>query len=228
LLVILGLLAWVGGSLVVAEYVVGFIMVWLLGDKISEPTYMAVYSGLAYAAAGALIIFVPWRIKKKWGTTREEVGLLGAPTWTDIGLSVVGFGAYFVLAAVVVAIFSLFPWFDAGQAQDVGFSGLADVGQKLVAFLALVIIAPIAEEMIFRGWLYGKMRKRTNMWVAMLVVSALFGLMHGQWNVGVNVFAMSLIMCGMREITGTIWGGIILHMIKNGVAFYFLFVVAGL
>jgi membrane protease YdiL (CAAX protease family) len=59
---------------------------------------------------------------------------------------------------------------------------------------------------------------------AILITSVLFGIMHGQWKVGVTVFAMSIGMCVMRELTGTIWSGIILHMIKNGIAFFFLFV----
>ena len=60
--------------------------------------------------------------------------------------------------------------------------------------------------------------------IANLLVSVLFGLVHMQWNVGINVFAMSVVMCALREITGTIYAGILLHMLKNGVAFYLLYV----
>ena len=49
--------------------------------------------------------------------------------------------------------------------------------------------------------------------------------MHFQWNVGVNVFALSVVLCALREITGTIYAGILTHMIKNGVAFYLLYLV---
>ena len=95
----------------------------------------------------------------------------------------------------------------------------------------LVVVAPVVEELIFRGWLYGKMREATHgkfrTWVAiglpMLLVSLLFGLVHGQWNVGVVVFAMSLVMCALREITGTIYAGMLVHMLKNAVAFMLLF-----
>lgn len=57
-----------------------------------------------------------------------------------------------------------------------------------------------------------------------LVVSMVFGILHGQWNVGVNVFALSLVMCLLREYTGSVWAGIVLHMTKNALAFYMLFV----
>ena len=61
--------------------------------------------------------------------------------------------------------------------------------------------------------------------ISILLVSLLFGIVHLQWNVGVNVFAMSIVMCLMREITGTIHAGILMHMLKNGIAFYLLFVL---
>ena len=56
-------------------------------------------------------------------------------------------------------------------------------------------------------------------------MSILFGVVHMQWNVGVNVFAMSVVLCGLREITGTIYSGILVHMIKNGLAFYYLYIL---
>ena len=49
--------------------------------------------------------------------------------------------------------------------------------------------------------------------------------MHGQWNVGVNVFAMSIVLCTLREITGTIYAGILLHMLKNTIAFVLVYIV---
>ena len=61
------------------------------------------------------------------------------------------------------------------------------------------------------------------MGLAIFLVSLLFGVVHLQWNVGVNVFAMSVVLCGLREITGTIYSGIVLHILKNGIAFYILY-----
>ena len=155
------------------------------------------------------------------------------PTWTDIGLAPVGFIVYVLLAAGLTGLFSIFPWFDSEQVQDVGFSFLSSGFDRIVAFVTLVVVAPIAEEILFRGWLYGKMRSqllakfsdRTSMIISIVLVSILFGFLHGQWNVGVNVFAMSIVLCGLREITGTIYSGILLHMLKNGIAFYLLFVL---
>jgi membrane protease YdiL (CAAX protease family) len=58
----------------------------------------------------------------------------------------------------------------------------------------------------------------------MVATSVLFGLIHGQWNVGVDVFVLSMVACSLREVTGSIWAGILLHMLKNALAFYIIFV----
>ena len=159
-------------------------------------------------------------------TNREELGLKGTPTWIDIGLAPVGFILYFLLATLLVGIFSRFDWFDVTETQNVGYDNLYSAFDRIVAFIALVVIAPIAEEIIFRGWLYGKLRARLSLVPAIILVSALFGFLHGQWNVGINVFALSIILCLQREITGTIYSGIVLHMLKNGIAFSLLYLVA--
>lgn len=69
------------------------------------------------------------------------------------------------------------------------------------------------------------MSNKASMAVSTLLTSLLFGIVHLQWNVGVTVFALSVVLCAMREITGTTYAGILTHMIKNGVAFYMLFIL---
>lgn len=160
-------------------------------------------------------------------TDRNEMGLEGLPTWTDIGLAPIGFVLYLVLAFGLMWIFSLFPWFDASQAQETGLDSFITSADAIIAYLRLVVVAPLIEEIIFRGWLYGKLRNcllarfsdRTSMLISIFVVSIAFGVAHGQWNAGVNMFAMSIVLCGLRETTGTIYSGILMHIIKNGVAF---------
>jgi membrane protease YdiL (CAAX protease family) len=62
-------------------------------------------------------------------------------------------------------------------------------------------------------------------WLTTLVVSVLFGIAHGQWNVGIDVFALSVSMCVLRELTGSIWAGALVHIIKNLIAFIGVFVL---
>ena len=157
-------------------------------------------------------------------TNRSEMGMGEFPTFVDIGLAPIGYVAYIIIANVLITAMSVFQWFNAEQAQDVGFGYFITTGDRIMAMIALVLIAPVVEEIIMRGWLYGKLRTKLGVVAATLLVSVLFGLLHGQWNVAVTTFALSVVMCSLREITGTIWSGILLHMLSNGIAFYLLYI----
>ena len=232
--------AWVGLVVIGAQLVVAYLMIWLFGRQtVSEPVPTAIYSALAYILAFVILLFVTPKlltIFKHPDTImkRNDLGLRGLPTWTDIGLAPVGLIVSVALAALLTTIFGLiFPWFNAEQAQTLGFSTYITGGDRIIAFIVLVLVAPIAEELIFRGWLYGKLRisllgkipERLAIAISILLVSLLFGILHGQWNVGITVFVMSVVMCILREITGTIYAGTLLHMLKNALAFYLLYVV---
>lgn len=157
--------------------------------------------------------------------TRDSLGLRGLFTWTDIGMGVIGFILSMIGALIVTALAAaIFPWIDMEQAQEVGYDNISGFKDMMMAFLALVVIAPVAEEIVFRGWLYGKLRRRTWAIPAILLTSVAFGVAHGQWNVGITVGVMSVFMCLIREMTGTVYGGMIVHMLKNGLAFYMLFI----
>ena len=222
---------WAMISVIAVQFLIGWILISIIGrDALNQPVWTAVYSALSYVAALLLVVLVPRKFIK---ISKNNLGMKDWPTWTDIGLAPVAFVLHLLLALVLVAIFSSFPWFDANEAQDVGFSIYMSGGDRIIAFITLVIIAPIAEEILFRGWLYGNIRERLNGklpdWAGILLsiflVSLVFGMVHLQWNVGVNVFCLSVVLCALREVTGTIYSGILTHMLKNGVAFYLLYVL---
>ncbi len=190
-----------------------------------NPTLLStILAAAIYLLSLLIVIGVPWMLRSHT-TSREEIGLARLPSWADMGLAPLGFTLYFILTAAVLYVVSLiFPAFDTHQAQHTGFGNLGQQYEYLLAFFTLVVVAPVAEEVLFRGYLYGKLRKGAPIWLAMLVTSVLFGAVHGQWNVAVDVFSLSLVLCTLREVTGSIWAGILLHMLKNGVAFYLLFI----
>ncbi len=200
--------------------------------NIDETVFQTAAAAVVYLVCFALIVGVPWLLKR-YRTTRQDIGLTRLPSWMDIGLAPVAFIVYLIASGgFLYLIQQLAPGFNATEPQEIGFENLTYRYEYLLAFLTLVIVAPFAEEAIFRGYLYGKLRKSTPIWVAVLVTSLLFGALHMQWdgnilmglNVGLDVFVLSLVMCGLREATGSIWAGVLLHMMKNGLAFYLLFI----
>ena len=122
--------------------------------------------------------------------------------------------------------------FNMNQKQDLGFS-TATTGLPLgLIFISLVILPPLVEEALFRGFLYGGLRGKLKPISAALITSALFALPHTfgndagaslLWVASVDTFLLSLILVYLREKTGSLWPGIFLHMLKNGLAFASLF-----
>lgn len=226
----LSYMLWVGVVFIASQYAVFLVLVGLskIGlpiGALSQPLLGTIIYAASTLIALAVVILVPKRYLKL-GTSWQELAINRWPSWTDIGLSVVAFVPYVLLLVVFMyAAKAVLPAFNAQQAQDLaGFTSLSGSGQILVAFLTLVVIAPIMEEFIFRGYLYGKLKKTIGVVLAAFFTSLVFGIMHGQLNVGIDVFALSVVLCTLREVTGNIWAGVLLHMIKNGVAFYALFI----
>lgn len=210
-----------------AQFIVGVPMLIILGsDTLKTPLIATIFSVLVYVLSFIFLLFTFKHIKPlKTPVTRNEFGLNNLVTFSDIGLALAGFFGYLAFSAILTALFSVFSWFNLTETQPLLYSTLISPSGKILAALALVVAGPILEEVIYRGLIYGKLRKNHSLITSILTVSILFGFLHGQWNVGVDVFALSVVACLMRETTGTIYAGIILHILKNAIAFYMLFII---
>ena len=228
ILKILLALAWTCASVFLSQYIFYHLFAFFDRDFVASPFLTLLYAIFQYALTLALAILLPYKLLKQSRPARDFFGLSGLPTFIDIGLSLVGFCVFYVLAAVLISIFTQFPWFDPTETQEVGFDPYLFGLDRLFALVSLVLVAPIAEELLFRGYLYAKLRSIiknpvVSVVLSTLLVSALFAFLHGQWNVAVTVFCLSVVLCLLREVTGTIYAGIILHILKNGIAFLMIY-----
>lgn len=224
----LGISLWIvasffGGSIIAGGLLVLLIRLGMPYEGLSTTLRVTVGTTLSFVCSLLFAYYVPKQIIKK-APSPQQMGTTRWIEWQDIGLGVAGLVPYFLLAGVFVSIVGLFMPLDLAQKQDIGFSILSTSTEVMMAFITLVVVAPIVEELLFRGYFYGALRSFMGVFGSSLVVSMVFGILHGQWNVGVNVFALSLVMCLLREYTGSVWAGIVLHMTKNALAFYMLFV----
>ncbi|MDR1197306.1 MAG: CPBP family intramembrane metalloprotease [Candidatus Nomurabacteria bacterium] len=174
----------------------------------------------------ALAVGLPLLIKKQLhlGKVTEILALTRRPRWGDLGKAVLIVIYYFsILFTAMFLLMCFFPDIYS-QEQELGFSTTGNsVPQLVLVFFSLVIVAPVAEELIMRGLLFGKLRQNLPFWPAAIIVSALFALAHGQINVGVDTFILSLFLCWSREKTGAIYTPILIHMLKNLLGFVTIF-----
>ena len=195
-----------------------------LDSYIRPAIFQTAIATLVYALTIAIVIGAPYILRRR-KTSLKVIGLDRLPSWTDIGLAPLVFIGYTLVVTVVLALVTAWiPAFPADQVQDIGFKAFGTRADNILAFITLVVLAPLAEETLFRGYLYGKLKGHVPAIAAAVATSLLFGIAHLQWNVGIDVFVLSLALCGLRSLTGSIWSGVLVHMVKNGIAYYFLFI----
>ncbi len=174
-------------------------------------------SDTANAAAqfiGALaFLLVPIAIAAWRGATVPEalrrLGIRGFRL-SAVGWMLAATGAYLLIAIVYVAIAG------APEQEDIaeGFGALP------VQVLLIVFAAPIAEEVCFRGMLFGGLREGMPRIAAALLSAAIFGGLHATTGVSAipPLIGFGFVLCLLYERTGSIVPGIILHMLNNSVA----------
>ena len=89
-------------------------------------------------------------------------------------------------------------------------------------YLALGILAPLAEEMVFRGAILRTLLSYFNgrmYWVPIIVSALLFGLVHGNMAQLLNAFLIGILLGWMYYRTESIVPGIVLHWVNNTVAY---------
>lgn len=81
-----------------------------------------------------------------------------------------------------------------------------------------VLIAPICEEIFFRGYLFAGLLHRMNFWSAALISAFLFALAHGEIGSFAVLFVFGLVLAALRWRIGSIWPGVAVHMANNATA----------
>ncbi len=86
----------------------------------------------------------------------------------------------------------------------------------LVTIFAVCVMAPIVEELIFRGFIYNCIKKLTGrIWIAAIVTSLLFGIFHGNILQGIYTGLTSLLLIFLYEKSKSIKTTIIFHGLLN-------------
>lgn len=199
--------------------------------SISDSTLMQfIYISLVQA----ITLYVIWLFLKARSVPWKSIGLGRLPKLRDILPALAIFGIYFVsLAVITFIVTTLVPAIDVQQQQQLGFENIISPAHLLLVFVGLVLLPPIVEEIVIRGFLYTGLRAKYTKITSAIIASVLFGVAHLQlgsgapplWIAAIDTAVLSLFLIYLREKTGALWAGMIVHGMKNGLAFLLLFVV---
>ncbi|HEX7291820.1 MAG TPA: CPBP family glutamic-type intramembrane protease [Conexibacter sp.] len=147
-----------------------------------------------------------------------QFGLVRTRVGAAIGWMVAAYVTYVALGAAWAALIDT-------DAQDSlpDSLGVDESTAALVAVCVLVtVIAPLAEEVFFRGYFFGALRNWRGPWPAALVTGLVFGAIHAGGTEPVFLVPLAILgfmLCVVRERTGSLLPCIALHAINNALAF---------
>lgn len=205
--------------LVIAQSLGTIVVVYLLPDAPSSLKLLVII-GVALAALAAVLLSAMRWLGVGWSTFKLQKPGSG---WFTVLAT--GTGAYIAISLTLLVLASyLIPSFNSNQSQDIGLQNPTGI-QLLPGFIALVIFTPLFEEIVFRGILFAGLRRKSSFMVAALFSALIFAFLHGQWNVALDTFALGLVLAWLVEKTNSVIPGMILHALKNFVAFGILFII---
>ena len=160
-----------------------------------------------------------WLYLRKYQSDWLAVGLRRFNLWQAIGLILgVYIGFIFAIYIVFAIVSALVPAFNSNQAQTNEFTS-PSADTRNLSLIALVIIPPILEEIVFRGFMFGAFAKRWGVIMGAILSSGLFAVAHLQFNVSLYTFILGLLLCMMYYKLRSIWPGIFFHALNNYLAF---------
>lgn len=177
-----------------------------------------------------LILYVFLRKRK---VSLKYIGLKGKFLFKDLSYALGGFFTYLLVYFSAVTVLQFFiKSFNVSQKQNLGVPATAQGGDLWLLFIMLVVLPPIAEEILFRGFIYSSLRPKMNKIIAAIITSLLFALPHLfesnsgiLWIAGCDTFILSMVLVYVREKTDKLWASMLIHALKNLVAFASLYLI---
>jgi len=177
---------------------------------------------VAQALLAATLVGVAFTIgAKDHGTTPPQALGLRRPLRSPYGVAAAAYLGYFVFAIV----YSSFVHPEQEDVtRDLGF-GQGALGAVFAGVL-IVVAAPLSEEIFFRGYIFGGLRRRLSFPAAGLISAAIFGVFHytGPGSVAVlpQLALLGFALAWVYEETGSIYPTIAIHALNNALAFVVL------
>lgn len=170
----------------------------------------------------AVIVWMIARgVKKNGGNWDEQLGM-GAAGFRKTKLAPVFYLAFIPFLMLATKGYHLL--LESLSGAEPSLQDVAEIVTRerswleIVYMLSAVFIAPVYEEMLFRGVLFPYLAKRTGLVGGIVLASVFFGALHLHLPSFVPLFLLSAMLCLTYWRTGSLWTSIGVHMIFNAVS----------
>jgi sodium transport system permease protein len=114
-----------------------------------------------------------------------------------------------------LAIRALYPLSEEVVSQLAPLDGMLKEAPLWQAVLLIGLAPAICEELAFRGFILGGLRRIGHKWVAIALAAAFFGIAHGLLQQSLSAFVVGLIIGYVAVKTNSIWPAMIFHLVHN-------------
>lgn len=213
-LVMAGAIAVLGGLVSPAS-----LQMLLIGDTPTVPQLVLWSATLELA----MLLVVYLRIVRPGVITWRQMGFT-----TDSAVAKVGVGLAVGLGVLVVSglLEQLLRLVGIRQTQSEMFTAVSNASPlELAVILAAVgVLAPIAEEVFFRGYVFGAYSKEKGLWQAFLFSSLVFAVVHFNLEAMLPLFVVGAALAATYRATGSLAPAIIAHGVNNCVAMLLIYI----
>ena len=177
---------------------------------------------IATLAQGAVFVGTAlWFASRVARPKAWHFGLRSASFWPALGWAALGVFSFYFVSAIYAALVQ------PDAEQDVVESLGGDQGTigLVIAGLMVIAVAPVVEEIFFRGFFYRALRSRFPIAVAALMDGLLFGVIHFDFESAEGLLILpplallGFIFCLVYEKTGSLYPVIGMHAFNNALAY---------
>lgn len=166
----------------------------------------------AISVAICILIFGLWYKKCSKGNMKARFIDINRPKILGYVI-LLGFGLQFGLSGMIDLVYYIKPEWFGSYLETMESLGMGS--NSLISIVFIALIAPVAEEFIFRGVIMEKCNKIMPFAVANIVQALLFGLYHFNMVQGIYAFFIGLCLGLVCYKLKSVYAAIILHMVVN-------------
>ena len=169
------------------------------------------------------VLLVAGALAVVWSSPRRDAGLASlARLWQWPGsvplAAGVAAGLVLKLVGIALTVLAQFVFGSVGTNNPLVLYPRAFAQPALVVLVAVAVavVAPLAEELFFRGLLYGWLRGRLGVGLATAVAAVLFGLAHQPIVLALPLAVVGAGLCCLYERWRSLWVPAAAHLVING------------
>ncbi|MDP0491164.1 MAG: type II CAAX endopeptidase family protein [Verrucomicrobiota bacterium JB023] len=202
---------------------VGFVIIYYIGSWVAHATNPGQEDASVWMLLGQILVQASFAMvivgMLFWRTRFEDFWGLRWEKW-PIGLSLVlgGFLAFKCFSALLW-VFGYEDWATEAYQRD-EYLTLRQSQEPTVLTIFLwslstALVAPITEEIVFRGYIHPMLKRAGGIWLAVFTTSLFFAAAHMDGAGLLPFFMMGLLLSLAYEVSGSLWAPLGIHFLNN-------------